>query len=622
MSTLITLPPEVLRSIVNNLSGDWLVNLWLTGSRPLHQLLSIRSGVTSVILNKPNGILSTARLPGMLGSLINLTSLTFKSDSFVKEDPNRLWDNISKLHQLRTLSITLQDADAWMYEVPPPPWTPDNPLQILRPLAATFPHLESLTLVAKERSFRLTDLPFLPRSLTRLALPNAHSFDEQSFEHLAAYPNLVDLHINLMSGCDLQKTKLPSSLTSFRCGGVKSYPKSFWGEAKLVSLTVSVKESHLPDLPTTLENLVLNGRFTPPVDLTHLPNLRHLESYLERPPAFLCSPGAPLRSIPTIVIRSLDQPFPALPPLLTDLTIITALPEPFSMLSIMKAIGDQLKRLETLSVKAPRSTTKDMADVFQFMPSTLKSLKWDQNWTHISHDDYFKMLPSGLTALEAPLLDSQLCLLPRHTLTNLSVNLYVDTEAPVSYCMPDGSSVFPSTISTLTLRLPSFKRDLDANSVDKLLNALPLPSITDFRLLQTGNAHWTLEMTKRLNPSLDCLILQIRSLESGSIAALPKVLDTLSLFSEDMENPPQPFLTGDELKHLPRSLRYLTLSGALFTFEDEHLADLPPRLNYLNLASCQTFTANAINFLPRHCDLFPYPDGMNILQDTYNKLIP
>lgn len=609
MSALTSLPPELLRDIVDLLCPDWLINLWLTGSRPLHHLLSVRSGVTSLALKKVEGPLSTARLPEMVGLLINLTSLTIKSHSRQIEHPNRIWSCLSKLNQLRMLDLRLQQAEDWMYEwIPASTGTNNGQVasqasqQVLRPIAATFPSLETLKISSKERAFQTKDLPFLPRSLTHLALRST-DFDHESFENLASFHKLSYLRVDQIAGwCNWEIAKLPSSITSFTCNDIAPFPKSFWNDTNLVSFRGGITEECVSELPTTLESLFLTCGYTAQtISLTHLPNLTRLQTELRTAPTlFVCSPNAPLESLPTITIRDMQPSI--LPSSLTSLRIIAHLNQLESVVPFFKAIGT-LSKLEALEVKAPVVQTSFTHDVLQYLPPSLKSLTWTITGIRLFNSMHFKTIPSTLTQLEAPLSAALLELLPRHTLTDLNVTLQIDDKEPApSYLMPDGSSVFPSTITTLKLKMESpFYR---TEAIDDLLNALPLPSITNLSVLASYNAHWTLEMTKRLNPSMTFLVLNLHSLEPGCIAALPRHLTRLGLSNSNLQTQRPGFLTGDELKLLPRSLRHLHLIGADFQFKDEHLADLPSRLLFLQFDGSPLFTSNSINFFPKHCRLF------------------
>lgn len=630
MDMLTSLPPEVLREIVNDLAGDWLINLWLTGSKSLLHTLSTRSGITSVTLLMVKGPLTTSRLPSMLDSLTNLTSLTIKAKSKQLATPERLWECFSKLNQLRTLSLKFREAEEWMFEPEAHSMFETDeesdlgsdealedfeevPENVMRPVATVFPHLESLTLEGTP-FLANKDLSNLPRSLTTLALNSPDGSTRYAFLHLVQLPNLADISIFGAEDFAEIPATLPASTTVLNIRGeAQDVSAAFWNGAKLVSLRVSLNESSLVHLPPTLETLTFEELSANRISLLHLPHLKSLSILRHNDGNIQISPLAPLEHFKNYLhsFTSADALL-CIPKTVKDLEL--SIWDDFDVTSLAQAAGTRLTQLTSLSITSNKPAMINAPGVFQLLPPTLTSLVWSQIGLHGPTGEHLTYIPPNLTKFDVnslPILDSQLSSLPRK-LTELSCGLRITTD-PATYSMPDGSSVFPSTLTKVKISSAADHNITASHPAryDAIMNALP-PHLLELKLFKAAFAQWTPQLAKRFS-SLRCLHLNIGTLESGAIAELSR-----SLVDLDCMFTKSPIVAGAELKHFPRSLRSLWVHRFTFDVKDEDLADLPPRLYELAFPDCPQLTKRAIEFLPKHCKLRPVK---SILYTAYKQLV-
>ena len=293
MRSIDTLDPNAICVILDFLSPTWIINLWLTGDCNLHSLLSKEGSIMSLTLKGPTSILSTSRLPGMIASLSSLTSLSISSPLLRIAHPRRVWNCLSQLSKLRSLCLEFESCDAWMFDVDQLNSLPASrsqskssnrlPIATIRPLATTFPHLESLTMsnYLGKTLFSNEHLSALPPSLTSLTVYNFRQIDQKCLLKTASLPHLATL---VFDGaiCGVLKDPLPSSITSLaltRASEVQVLP-SFWSNSRIIELDLDLQLSSLAHLPPSIEKLKI-FRFeqlkSATSYLAHLPNLKSFE---------------------------------------------------------------------------------------------------------------------------------------------------------------------------------------------------------------------------------------------------------------------------------------------------------------------------------------------------------
>lgn len=288
-TTLESLCPEVMLGILDSLSPTWIINLWLTGARQLRFLLSERASITSLTLRGLDGLFTPSRLPGMLASLKSLTSLSISLHRRRIADSKRIWSCLSHLSKLKSLLLDFDFADEWMFDLSKLDAKPSSNLEAyvinrshfakIRPLAATFPHLESLEMTSTRATLLSHEhVSALPPSLTTLKLYFFPYFDEESLIDMeSSLPRLTTLVIDAPI-CGVLKHPLPPSLTSLtftRAYDVDALP-SFWTNCNLVELAINLNLAPLAHLPPSLEILTLFRLDAPAPVLAHLPRLRCL----------------------------------------------------------------------------------------------------------------------------------------------------------------------------------------------------------------------------------------------------------------------------------------------------------------------------------------------------------
>lgn len=600
MSLLHQLAPEVLRQIVDDLSADWLINLWLTGSRPLRNALSSRGGVSSVILEMARRRLMSYPIPGIIFGLKGLLSLTIDAPCRAMDRPSEVWDYFSQLTQLRKLSLSCDYAFDWLF-------TEDEDFALsARPFAETFPFLQSLRLEFSYQEDFPATLPRLPSSLTRLELPKFEVTPE-SLNIISELPNLYELHVLMFR--DTEHCMLPKSVTSLTTTSVVRteplhFTSSFWNGASLLKYSGTITYSALQQIPTTLESLSLfqqsltnppNIRLPDLVSLTHLPNLKHLHvqapHFPEPEPTFIFASPSKLETIPRLVMASFSTgQILGVPSTLKHLEFAVDDWENFDVEPLLKAVGDELKGLETFdfSLKSERSESKNMKSIDN-LPHTLKTLLWA---SHASIDDHFPSFPPNLTILKGPLLDTQFAILPR-TLTEL--NALLELTPKTLDKLASKSGLFPPQLSILTVEMAN--RATKAPVFAKLIDVFPLRQLTELTILKSTAAYWTVKMIKKLSPLTQRLHLDLRSLEPGSVASLPRGLVHLTLNCAQKSGA-FGFVSTEELKSLPRTLRTLELTGAYYNFRDKDLADLPSQLREFNVPQTPLLTEKSLSVLP------------------------
>lgn len=629
--SLLGAPPEILEIVLKKLDGTSLVRLWLTGSFTLHHTIRNRGALRSALLVLPHDSFGPSRLPQMLHSCSSLSSLTISADGARIATPERMWSVLSSLSSLRKLRLICLIAEEWMIEYDenietlfdespslPPPDTPIAHLPSteyeLRPIAATFPHLESLFLKTKRQFLRPHHICHLPKSLTSIKLPDHKSVNYTCLPYFNDFPNIRTILLDVpkepkepLSGV------LPPTVTKLTLSDAYlKIPAEFWGsQSQLISFTGNLHtELSIASLPPSLEKLTFpyiieqEARY---YRYDHLPRLRCLRfqgSHYE---------------------NREDNILPALPPTLENFQLQNATDStPFDLPPSMRTIYiSSLNEYETsvldLFLRLPALTSLHIAYVdLSFNEEFMRALPTGLTFLQISHKPWGKRfrpklvnlspialdLPRGLSSLL--LSENIFCLtssgfkdLPRH-LTDLDIGIvfhgnYRDigehisqlprTLVTVRFEHVELIGVDANLIGTHHLRPAETRWDVG------MLNNLPHASLTDLRIEQANAAIWTEEMANCLGPNLKRFSLYGGVFKESAVLHLPRTLKSLTIGNQE--------LPAIRFKDLPRNLRELSLPQ----FCDVHewdLVDLPPGLTKLLLSETDLYylLPSSFNLLP------------------------
>ena len=226
----------------------------------------------------------------MIGSFESLLHLSIESSNRIAL-PYRLWNCLSKLTQLKTLKLKVPQVDEWMF------WNGTSEsefatlynqssadsraktqlLSTMRPMATTFPNLETLLLAEKSAAFfRNEHVSLLPRSLTSLAvLVKKGSIDEGCFEYVASLPKLAKLHL-IAHSCTKLSTPLPPSITLLsieKSDNSILIEPSFWVGSTITDLSLPLDPASVAYLPPTITKLNVVGKNLSNLSFQHLPSL-------------------------------------------------------------------------------------------------------------------------------------------------------------------------------------------------------------------------------------------------------------------------------------------------------------------------------------------------------------
>ena len=443
MTSLESLYPDALLIVTEYLSPTWIVNLWLTGSTQLRTSLAKRGVITSLSLKGPQGYFSTSRLPGMVSSFESLLHLTIYSPYARIAHPYRIWNCLSKLSQLKTLDLEFPQVDEWLFLIggidPNFPSlfleesdhnsSSEPPTTCVRPLATTFPNLETLALsdTSTETQLQNEHLKLFPPSLTSLKLNfrKGGGVNAKCLEYISSLPKLAQLWF-VDDFCDRLSIPLPPSITSLSivCRGSISIEPSFWVGSNMMELLLPIDDAsvaHLPPSITKLKMFAL-GNLTTPLSFAHLPSL--LSADISSPtqlemPIFNSAletlnlhfslregsvqPGAAISSVEKLYIQwdnCLDLP------------------------SAFISLGS-LSKLVKLKIGTDHGVD---ASCFEYLPTSLTSFQWNNtNMENVIIDTFIDKLPRGLKSLEFPYYSATIstrffCHLPR-SLETLSICL-------------------------------------------------------------------------------------------------------------------------------------------------------------------------------------------------------
>ena len=638
MKPLYVLPTEVLAQIFRPL-GNGIIRLWLTGDQHLLHLLSQRNTVTSLKLLLVYGAMRTSRLPAMVNSLIRLTSLTINNLGQRLAHPARLWHALSSLTQLKELTLECKEAEEWLLD---PNWpstdfhslfdAPDapcehqvlsSPASRLRPFAATFPHLELLSLKRARNVLEVEDLHHFPKSITNLSLLGHSQIKENCLPIIHIFPNIRSLHISVSTSAVLTGV-LPSSITSLDFGYHPEFeiPSTFWGDCNIIHLAVNLSKSSFAFIPSSVETLRFSA-FFPTTDYTQLDYRRFFN----------------LKTLTFASYNSRQAIKAQLPSSVTSLVFAN------SNLSWSPMTGDSLIHLPPQLQKLHFYSIADASLPFVLQSikllAHLTSLKFRHSFTFwdTSHK-YLSELPPTLKSLTLwhPLSDaastkhdvsSSVPHLPR-SLTKLCIaqcNLFIASSAikslprdmrrlEMSIALVDDDSLLPSHVLDLPRGISQLKiAFVDCPPTSQLNTSLD--SGKPSTLKSSSEAAWTLEMLANLPQGLnhaaffDC---PLTNWTTESLSLLPRSIRHLVLDSGIMSDSsflglpsglnslyckgPSPSVSGKCFKLLPQNLVGLHLTETIY-IEDKDFLDIPPSLKYLELATViPTLTKDVINYWP------------------------
>ena len=409
VSPIETLYPDALRQIVEYLSPTWIVNLWLTGSVFLRTSLAKRGALTKLRLAYPEGFFSTSRLPGMIASFDKLTCLSITGLITRITTPLRMWKCLSQLHLLKTLKLHCVEADEWMFEPcelevdltcfsfdDDEPSSHNAPtIPKLRPLATTYPHLETLDINhMRLRRLQNEHLLELPPTLTWLQLQTFDLLDEKCLAYTQNLPKLATVKLYAKECSDLTGI-IPSSITSLTISSHHAVdcPPSFWAGSSVIEVDIPFSLDAIASLPPSIEKLYVRRASHPGahIDICHLPRLKHLTvsnhdvslnalTPLESLDYYSGTPSIPIECVSTRLKSIYFSWYGS--------GSFNLLPWVNTMSSLTKAL---------ISCKADLKAS-DLCD----LPQTLTSLEWYQSMYGghpIPLDDAVDKLPRGLQQL-------------------------------------------------------------------------------------------------------------------------------------------------------------------------------------------------------------------------------
>lgn len=532
MSTLTRLPSEVLSKVLALLSGTSLVYLWRTGSKHLLTNMSERSGVTEATFYLA-GALNPSRLPRMLGSFKALSSLTIIAPGLRIGHPWRIWHSLSKLNLLRTLYLSFVEAEEWMFDGPSKELTISDNTEAardfrlrfleLRPIASTFPHLQSLRLATGAQFFTDKDLAKLPQSLTYLNLSNHHRLTSACYEYLAALPHITTILLQIFRQAPLDESaKLPKTITSIAVTSVlltiPEIPRSFWNGCNIIHLHLGMTPSSIEHVPSDfLESITSMIETDPKSSFSRFSRLKSIHLMVGGSAEGRSLPELPstLEKLKITLTEFRSAEAFNLPPFISDLQL--DIQGAFDPALLITALNQEAKHLKSLSVHFLPLT--DPYNVLGPLTTPVTSLVWfckRFNWSDIG------TLPRSLTALETNLSLSymNLSLLPA-SLTTIRAALRFDVQ--------DSRHILPKGLTDVKLQFLSRPLLWPWDFPHGLVNHLNTCSLESLSILDNFTLCWDLTSIKALPTSLRSLSLTMMSWPTGSVKLLPRGLSYLKL---------------------------------------------------------------------------------------------
>ena len=647
MILLTTLPIDLWKEIVNKLGGTSLTRLWLSGDRIIQLIMSQRGVLTSAIFTDVSSPISPSRFPGAIGSFQNLTSLQIVSHENRIGNPDRIWAAISKLNNMKSLFLAFPESEDWMFdwELSLDSLFDSQPLQTsttrclsgIRPIATTFPLLESITLKSLNGPGRLrnSDLQHFPASILVLDLSDCKLLDFMVFNYIKHMTALHTIHLpsssRFRNSRFFSSIRPPSSITSLR---IDAFPLksnlNFWNcLPSLTCLTSRFAPDKLEELPSSIQHLEIESWINPINQPTpsfkHLARLKSLRIGSEvtdntqnpSPDLGLLS-CASLETIRFKFGKSFSEDIAHhFPPSLTDINIYTK-----NRLDSRLLSSAHFPHLTSLQCYCKEFDVEDLAGI----PSSLTVLELTESSPTVNgkKDRLYSLIPRGLTSLYLnlgiPPSISSFKSLPRcmrKLVTSISPNdVQALTMTEYAECFKD----LPQSLEYLHLKVstastPRGNRFHSGDVQEDSSSCLLLPVLEGIShlpylnqlLLNRFDSTWDAKCTSLLPPSLHTLHLYEASISSSFMANLPPSLTKLSQMLGSGGDHGQ--IDGSFIPHLPPGLRSLNLTQPLEITADQ-LKLLPKALVSLdgNITLSGISAQEAVLLLPRSCQIVLSPN--------------
>lgn len=664
MVLLVSLPPETLQGILHFLGGKGLVCLWCTGSSSLRRTISTRGALNSVSLSLPYLCMDSSRLPGMLRSCTLITSLTIEASSIRIARSRRIWDVLSKLVLLKTLKLSCEEAEEWLFEEHEYDANLDSffdlpeeataqtvsstPSPNFRPIDTTFSRLEELYLSTRRHYLKPEHLAFFPKSLTSIIFESNDSFDSSALPYLFDYPNIRTFKLFSHEYSQLSGV-LPPTITSLSIEGtLKPIPLEFWGDCKLISLEAYIDEQSFQSLPKTLERIRISISRSDSFiyqNLSHLANLRHVH--------LVGSVSSPTTHDPPSTLSPLLETFTSdgyvnlpenVPPvswfrnpsiMMREITLRSLVSA--SVILLLK-VARKMKNLSSLILECSELVCSPMylSDLPESLKNfTLRLRSWmappNANGAENIHS-ILSQLPQGLTLLNLEetrfyMTSKASAMLPRQLKTLQIAYLFESLPGDDSF-IEAHLLALPRTLTSMTLThisilensssvslgsatktSPRERSPHDTKWTSSMVRNLPVASLSYLKVVGCLGTVWTLESMKAFGTNILYLTLESGQMGPEALENLPSNL--LRFTAKEASH----HLTGEGFKRLPKSLTILELPTA--DFQEQDLSHLPKTLTYLNLTTWPShITPESAKFLPRsvaHVHPSSCPIGMGLV---------
>lgn len=581
---LIQFPPEVLSSIFAY-SGH-VFHLWMCGDRALHVKLSMSVASLSLVHIPPGGFVP----PEWLLQFHKLKTLSISSASKLVELVSDSAKVLCKLPRtLESLEIDSKDSDLIFLDPARPVATSFGAglkaPQYL-PVATMFPHLKSLTLKGATNPVRDNFLSVIPSTLTSLSIGDGR-FHLPFPAALTSSLQYLDAEVYL----------------GYQRGGSELLQKEFDDlPPGLLISKMNVNTLALPDvqmlaqLPSSLHLLCVS--LISPAIVSLLPRsivklvLGKVKPYIWAPFVELAAKSAREGHKKDVSSLSVAWP-PGLDELsillqMSDSGVLIALPRHIQRLTLHFDERNQLttiyadelpRRLKKLELYVPEANTVQIEGKF---PPTLQTLRAQD-----------AILPAGLCAALPPSLEE--------------LDIGVTDSTPSNVVKSDFT--FPPHLKALRLShwRTNWFGELPSTVTSFYVNRL-LPSHTEpfdfFSSLPSG-------LTSLKVHTLKVKIPMAVPFNAGQLPALSRLW-----------LPQRMVLQFSDIKHLPRSMRALTLYGATLTESARVLADLPPFLEECSISIAAPLTSEMGLYWPPtawRC-LLPHADWRSHITQLRHRL--
>lgn len=639
-----------------------------------------------------------SRLPEMLRSCDRLLELEVLAASSRIADPERLWQVLSSLTSLRKLILLCSEAEEWMFEpcdefssfaMFDDPSEAQDSLQtvvltsapsepsglVLRPIASTFPNLESLNLSTRRQHLRPEHLALLPHSLTSVELPQHDLIDCTSIHRFSVLPNIRHLKVCVEEEVSLAGQVLPPTVTALHLTGWRtaSIPKEFWSSgtqedgntavSNLVSLQVySISLESFRALPSSLEYLRLTSSLTQSViepdehAFEHLPRLKSMildsgysfgkGGFTQFPPSLtklqsrhiLCDNGQALQ-LP-VHLRTLETSEDTMDAELLNNIFRDKLPSSLTVLNftgcewsreMFSALPPTLKELRILFLTNTVSIL-DATSVLSVLPRGLNVLDCLELTLHrrkqhlYVRPEGFKDLPRQLSKFRCGVLfegdhhpkdlANFIGDLPR-SLTTLGLDHYTTKEVEII----DEKKLKAAQTIAYAMILHKVKHG-SVYSGSTASSSTPMvggtgPEANNIKPI-SAQPSWTADMMSELPSRLTNLQFYRVTKETKWTSTEMQHLNLSDLGSLLIQGG---MMTVSSITCLPRSLRTLTLSC---DFDDDAkiFALLPRHLTCLQLPFVYNIREESLSDLPRSLVSLEMAEGQCYLTPESAKLLP